>query len=192
MIGKESRGTETERQRPIGRICGAALAVLIVFVLLLSGSGGERGVERMKRLLFGNGERIVGTQIEESEITEFFYTCSKSTNPPSYLRYRFYTQDGAHRFFHETRGGDHWPLTEADVTASGEKALSQEEWSAFFDTLRGGRVKKRAPSAESGDPGPWLYLYWKGDRGMIQEFSFASREARADFEALCIALRDAS
>jgi hypothetical protein len=52
----------------------------------------------------------------------------------------------------------------------------------------GGTVVARQEHLDSGDEGPWLYLYWTGDRGDIQAFSFVSRAAQADFEALCESL----
>ena len=131
---------------------------------------------------------VVGVDIEPEDVTEFYCTVSTSTYPPHYQRYRFYKEDGAYKFFHETREGDHFPLTEADATVSETTELSGDQWSDFLVLLVGGRVIARQEHLEAGDDGPWLYLYWTGDRGDIQEFSFVSRETQSDFEALCESL----
>ncbi len=138
------------------------------------------------------GPKTVGTDIKIEDITDFYYTVDSSTDPPDFQRYRFYAEDGAYWFYHETRAGDHWPLTEADITVSGALELSPDQWAAFFDCLTGGTVRNRQESADSGGRGPWLYLYWTGDRGTCQEFSFASRDAEAAFEDLCLALKNAA
>ncbi|MBQ1300502.1 MAG: hypothetical protein IIY25_05280, partial [Erysipelotrichaceae bacterium] len=119
-----------------------------------------------------SGEKTVGRDIKIDDITEFYYTYSSSTNPPDYQRYRFYVDDGKYMFYHEARKGDHWPLTEDDITVSGKVELTEEQWKEFFGLLNNGKVKKREENLESGDPGPWLYLYWKKDGGEVQEFSF--------------------
>ena len=136
-------------------------------------------------------ELIVGKDIKQSDITEFYYTYSTSTNPPQFQRYRFYTEDGKYFFYHEKREGDHWPLTEADATVTGTVQLNEEEWAAFFDLIQGGTVIKRQVSTDSGGSGPWLYLYWKKDRGEYQEFSFETWDKAGEFEEMCekLALR---
>ena len=132
-----------------------------------------------------SGEKTVGRDIKIDDITEFYYTYSSSTNPPDYQRYRFYVDDGKYMFYHEARKGDHWPLTEDDITVSGKVELTEEQWKAFFELLNNGKVKKREEHLESGDPGPWLYLYWNGDKSKYQKFSFASLAERSAFEELC-------
>ena len=127
---------------------------------------------------------VMGVDIEPEDITEFYYTVSTSTFPPHYQRYRFYKEDGAYKFFHETREGDRFPLTEADATITGTVMLSGDQWSDFLVLLVGGRVIARQEHLDSGDDGPWLYLYWTGDKGDIQEFSFVSYETRLAFESL--------
>ena len=128
---------------------------------------------------------VMGVDIEPEDVTEFYYTVSTSTFPPHYQRYRFYKENGTYKFFHETREGDHLPLTEADATVTGTIELSGDQWSDFLVLLVGGEVIARQEHLESGDSGPWLYLYWTGDKGEIQEFSFVSLSTRSDFEALC-------
>jgi hypothetical protein len=51
--------------------------------------------------------------------------------------------------------------------------------------LNGGIVKKRNQSVETGDSGPWLYLYWNGDGDKYQAFSFATLNERNALEKLC-------
>jgi len=131
----------------------------------------------------------VGKDISADEITEFYYTYDASTNPPEFQRFRFYKESANCCFYHETREGDHWPLTEADISSSGTKELTAQQWQAFVDCVDGGTVRKRAEHTEAGDAGPWLYLYWRGDGGDYQEFTFASAEKQAAFEALCESLK---
>ena len=135
-----------------------------------------------------SGDLTVGGGISFEDITEFYYTIDASTYPPQFQRYRFHVEDEAHLFYHETRKGNHWPLTEADITVSGTKELSEEEWAAFLGFVKGGTVKKREESTESGGSGPWLYLYWKGDRSKYQEFTFATWNTQTAFEEFCVAL----
>ena len=135
-------------------------------------------------------QATVGTDVAMGDVTDFDYTYSSSTYPPHYQRYRFYKEDGAYKFFHETREGDHFPLTEADATVSETTELSGDQWSDFLVLLVGGRAVARQEHLEDGDSGPWLYLYWTGDQGDIQEFSFVSYDTRLAFESLCESLRN--
>ncbi len=134
-------------------------------------------------------EKIVGTDIAYEDISDFYYTYDASFYPPEYQRYRFYVEDGKKLFYHETREGDSWPQTEEDISVFGTVALTEEEWAAFCNCLEGGTVRKREENLEAGDAGPWFYLYWDGDQGEYQEFSFASREDQFDFESFCTMLK---
>ncbi|MBP3730893.1 MAG: hypothetical protein J6I40_05425 [Mailhella sp.] len=136
-------------------------------------------------------QMIVGADIAIHDITDFYYTYSTSTARPHYQRYRFYVDGQQPMFYHETREGGGWPQTEKDITAAGSRKLSDAEWAEFFDCVKGGTVKNREEHLESGSSGPWLYLYWKGDRGQCQEFSFASPADRFSFENFCVKLRQA-
>lgn len=136
-------------------------------------------------LLTGSRTKVVGRNIALQDITEFVYTAAASSYPPDYQRYRFYKSEGNHLFYHETRKGTHWPLTENDITVSGTVVLTQQEWSAFLQCLQGGTVEKVTENTESGDSGPWLYLYWNEER---YSYSFASYSERIAFEALCTEL----
>ena len=137
-----------------------------------------------------NGVYVVGVDIRPEEVTEFYYTVATSTYPPHDQRYRFYKEDGAYKFFHETREGDHLPLTEADATVSGTIGLSGDQWSDFLVLIAGGEVVARQEHLEDGASDPWLYLYWTGDKGDIQEFSFATAAERFRFGEFCESLRD--
>lgn len=131
---------------------------------------------------------VVGKNIESNDISEFYYTISSSTNPPEYQRYLFSMEDGKYMFFHETREGDHWPLTEEDATVSGKFEISEEDWNEFVSCITGGTVVARTNNPAGGGRGPYLYLYWTKDKGKYQEFSFASYDALLRFESLCVRL----
>lgn len=133
----------------------------------------------------GGRTETVGKGIKRADITEFWYTYSTSTNPPQFQRYRFFADGGVWHFYHERREGGHWPLSESDITVSGDIVLTQAQTEKLFSCLDGGTVKAREESADSGSSGPWLYLYWTGDRSKFQEFSFRSYSDRLSFEELC-------
>jgi hypothetical protein len=164
-------------------------AVLLVSVCFLMGCTGE--AKSISDLLPGNGPKVVGQDIKMGDITEFYFTYSSSTNPPEFQRYHFSVKDGVHRFYHEKREGNHWPLRETDITVSGTKELSQDDWQTFFNYIKDGKVEKRKEHLESGGRGPWLFLYWKGDKGKFQEFAFPSWSAQKSFEDFCIKLKNA-
>ncbi len=153
-----------------------SMIILIAAVLVLAAVLIIRGDRIMRRTF------IVGKNIKESDIKEFWYTVDASTDPPRFERFRFYEEGGKHWFYCEQRQGDHWPLTEADVSLSGSVELTAEQWLDLFALLSGGRVVKRTENLESGDAGPWLFLYWSRDGGKYQEFSFASGADRKAFE----------
>ena len=161
---------------------------------ILDGIGAGRKVaavsflDFLSDLISSSRERVVGTDIAFEAVSDFYYTYATSTFPPEYQRYRFYMEDGAPMFFHERREGERFPLQEEDVTVSGTVALTEDQWARFCACLEGGTVRTREESVESGDSGPWFYLYWSGDQGEDQQFAFASLEAQGEFEALCAAL----
>ena len=131
--------------------------------------------------------QTVGTDISAEDITDFYYTYDWIGYNAEYLRYRFYVEDGKYFFFHETRGteDDYGWNTEEDILSSGTKELSGEEWAEFFALLKDGTVKDRSEDVEDGDSGPWMYLYWTGDEGTNQEYTFASYAAESAFVAYC-------
>jgi len=184
---KKDRKIQRRKHIVIGILGAAMLAVLLLFFICFL--CGDR-MNLPAKLLPGNRKAIVGEEIALEEITEFYYTYATSTYPPDYQRYHFYIADGKYQFYHEKREGKNWPLTEANITLSGTKDLSEEEWTNFLACISGGSVSKRSSPTEAGGSGPWLYLYWNGDRSIYQSFSFASHSDAAAFEELCTLLKD--
>lgn len=135
-------------------------------------------------------EWIVGTDIAFEDVTEFYYTYDFSTAMPLFQRYRFYVEGGKTLLYHETREGGGWPQTEEDITVSGTVELTEEQIERFHGYLEGGTVQRRQEHLDDGDAGPWLFLYWTGDEGDIQEFAFESWGKEREFEDFCAALRD--
>ena len=131
-----------------------------------------------------NKNLTVGTNIKSLDITEFYFTESTSTNPPHFQRYLLSYKDGKHYFYHEKREGDHWPLREEDITVSGKKEISEDEWNEFFELLKEGTVteRKENPGTEAG---PYLFMYSTKDKGKYQKYKFASYEKQCAFEDLC-------
>lgn len=136
-----------------------------------------------------NKQIIVGKDISLDDITEFYFTYASSTYPPDYQRYYFYAENDKHYFYHETREGDVFPLTEEYITVSGTKELSEDEWNTFFEFLKDGIVQRRQESDETGDSGPWMYLYWKRDKSEYQEFIFRDWDTQTLFEDYCVNLK---
>ncbi len=189
MYKQEPSGGKMRKRGSV--LLGVACAVIAVVLIAVS-SARALGSDKVKRVLnfvSGHGEFTVDTDIKLDDITDFYYTLSSSAYPPTYQRYRFYVQDGKHVFYHEKREGKQWPLTEACITVSGTLDLSEAEWAEFYQCLRGGKVKPRAECIESGNSGPWLFLYWKGDKSKYQQFSFADSTAEKSFAQLCARLR---
>lgn len=156
--------------------------LMIILVLLIAGT-----------FVFGwvllSKPKTVGKSIREADFKEFYYTHSSTVNPPEFQRYRIYVENGRKLFYHEKREGDTVFLTEADITESGETELTDEEWATFWSCIVGGTVENRKERVTAGGPGPWLYLYWDGDRDRCQEFTFADREKQAEFEEFCVRLK---
>ena len=160
-------------------LCSAIFGILFIFTFLLAGIITE-----------SKAVKVVGVNVPIENITDFYYTESSSANPPKFQRYHFYVKDGKHMFYHEKREGNHWPLTETDISDSGSMELSENEWATFINFVKGGKVRKRKENIETGGSGPWLYLYWKGDRSKYQEFSFVSGSIENSFEIFCSTLKD--
>ena len=134
--------------------------------------------------------KTVGIDIAFDDITDFFYTYDASTAPPHYQRYRFFAEDGKHYFYHETREGGGWPQTEADITCSGTVELTEEQWAAFCDLLNGGTASMREEHLDSGDAGPWLYIYWPSGETEGREFAFEQPGIVLAFEEFCARLKE--
>lgn len=130
----------------------------------------------------GEIERTESTDPMFDGFTDFYYTYDASTAPPYYQRYRFYEEDGEFFFYHETREGGGWPQTEENITASGTVKLTEDDKKTFFSYLEGGTIKEPEINDETGDAGPWTYIY----RGNGQEeYTFPSYAARLAFEEYC-------
>ena len=127
----------------------------------------------------------VGREIAPEDVTDFYDTQDASFVPLWYQRYRFYRNNGTPFFFHETREGDSWPLTERDITASGDEEISEEAWQTFLSLIQDGTAAERKDELLDGDPGPWTYIYVSGGEEEGREFRFASPDKRAQFEAFC-------
>lgn len=157
---------------------------LLLLVALPAGCGAKEEAADMP--LF-SGEMTVGKDIRIEDITDFYYTEENINYDAYYQRYRIYLEDGKHMFFHETRErkDDYGPCTEDDTTLIGTVELTDDQWSQFTDLISGGTVKAREDSADAGGSGPWLYLYWKDDKGVYQVFSFDSYGTEVKFEEFC-------
>ena len=156
------------------RIGGLAL-IMLGCVMIFGGCAGE------------SKETVTDRKIPAGDITEFYYTFENINANAFYQRYRFYSEDGKHLFYHETREkpGQYGPATEEDITSSGTAELSEEEWKEFLSFLKDGTVTARRDDTEAGDSGPWMFIYWKKDKGKYQVFEFASYEERVRFEGFC-------
>ncbi len=160
---------------------------VVLYVVLLTGCVAKE--ESTDMPLF-NSVKTVGKDIPISDITDFYYTEENINYDAYYQRYRFYVEDGKHMFFHETRErkDDYGPCTEEDTTLTGTIELTDAQWSEFTEFVSGGTVKSREDSADAGGTGPWLYLYWKDDKGKYQQFAFDSYDTLARFEEFCLEL----
>lgn len=167
----------------ISGICAGVILCGVFFMIAGCGEGNAK-------MLFSKNEFIVGKDIALPEIKDFYYTIDASTNPPEFQRYRFTFKDGKYSFYHEKREGNSWPLREKDITVSGTKELTVEDWQQFYSYIKDGKVTKRTDDATSGGKGPWLYLYWTKDKNAYQVFNFASFEQSQNFEQLCIKLKN--
>ena len=172
MWHSRNKNSEKRERKGYMKILAIAVAVLIIAAFAARGR-----------------QRTVGTDILLSDVTEFYYTTAASSNPASRQQYRFYMEGEQWWFYHESREGSHWPLNEKDITACGAKQLLQQEYEQFAESISGGSVTKRTENTDSGGRGPWIYLYWKGDNGKYQQFSFADYAAQTAFEQFCAELK---
>ena len=76
------------------------------------------------------------------------------------------------------------------MKAKAEFELTDDEWSDFFEIIKGGEVKAREDNIETGGSGPWTYLYWSGDKGKYQQYSFESYGSQKTFESFCESLAE--
>ena len=131
--------------------------------------------------------RITNRNIPVADVRDFYYTYENINYNAFYQRYRFYAEDGKYMFFHETRErpNDYGWTTEEDRTAVGTIEIGEAGWAEAMELLKDGTVSRRKDSAEAGDSGPWLYIYWKGDKDKDQVFAFASYKDLKTFEEYC-------
>lgn len=139
-------------------------------------------------------ELAVGMEIQMNSITDFYYTYENINYNAFYQRYRFYVEDGKYYFFNETREkpDEYGWTTSDDTTKIGTVELTEEQWKDFYEIIRDGTVKAREDNADSGDPGPWYYLYWTSDADKYQVYTFPSYEKEKAFEEYCISLAEGS
>ena len=72
-------------------------------------------------------EFIVGADIPEGDIQSFYYVYDTPFAESVYQKYLFYEDKGSKFFYHESRQGGSWPLTEENIVASGTVALTDEQ-----------------------------------------------------------------
>lgn len=166
------------------------LLLLITGILTVAMLAGCTAKEDTEDVSLFSKKMIVGTDIDFDDINDFYYTEENINYDAYYQRYRFYVEDGKHMFFHETRErkDEYGPCTEEDTVQIGTIELSDDQWSEFTDLVKGGTVKAREDTADSGGSGPWLYLYWTNDKSKYQQFSFDSYGTEAKFEEFCLTL----
>ena len=166
------------------------LMLVLICVSMIISAAGCGVVSKLPLPDHSDGEKtelVVGEDITDKDINEFYYTIENINYDAYYLRYKFYTEDDKHLLFFEERQrpDDYGPTTEEDTIAKTEFELSDKEWSKFYKTISGGEVCARDEDPGEGDRGPWTYLYWSGDKDKYQEYSFKSQNDRQDFEKLC-------
>lgn len=135
-------------------------------------------------------EMIVGKDIKAEQISQFYYTYSNINYNAEYQRYRFYIEEGKNKFFHETRQnpGGYGFLTEDNTTRIGDYEINKQEWDSFIELISEGRVEKRTEKTESGDSGPWMYIYWDKDKDKYQEYYFDTYDKQLKFVEYCESL----
>ena len=134
---------------------------------------------------------IKGISVMQSDIADFYYTYDWVGYNARYQRYRFYIEDGEYLFYHEARQieDDYGWASEADIISSGTVNLSVQEWDMFLYYLSDGSATEPEERDETGDAGPWMYLYYiSGDSIERKEFHFASADRQSEFEEYCQSL----
>jgi len=176
-----SKKNVSERLNKAMNIIMAIFCVSLFFTssLLFTGCG-----------LFSSKGKVVGRDVTEDSFKEFYYTYSTTVNPPEFQRYRFYMEDGKPMFYHEKREGNKVFLTEEDIMVYGTMELSEEEFKSFWNYMCNGTVRNREENTSTGGKGPWLYMYWDGDKDKCQQFSFNEDGMELEFEEFCISLKE--
>lgn len=135
--------------------------------------------------LFKRKKWIVSKHIKLKDINEFYFTLASSTNPSAFLRYHFYLSEGRYWLLVDKREGDHWPLTEDDRCSFKITNISDDNWNQMLALLENGVVTKRKEDTTTGSSGPWMYLYYNGDKSENQQFEFVAVERQKEFVLLC-------
>ena len=136
-------------------------------------------------------DKIAGSNVQVSDVVDFYYTYEWTGYNAEYLRYRFYIEDGKRLFFHEARKvkEDYGPASEKDVIAKGTYELTQKEWDQFLDLIKDGSIHDPEESTSTGGKGPWLYLYYqKGDDVKRMAYEFNPYSKVMEFEEFCESL----
>lgn len=144
-------------------------------------------------MLFNNKKKkdtVTKSKIPVCDISEFYYTCENINYNASFLRYKFSVNDEKYVFEYEIREkkGDYGPTDENDIIKKGTYELSNDEKNEFILFLKDGEVSLRKASIKTGETGPWMYLYWKNDKGKYQVFNFPSYAMKTEFEKFCTEL----
>jgi len=170
----------------LGCACAAVLAVIVLVFTGVIGNYGETTVDSSDEEEYQvvKKGKVVGKNIKEDKIEEFYYTYSTSTNPAFYQRYYFHKVDEKWLFFHETREGSAFPLTEEYTTAKGETEITEEQYLRFYACIEKGVVTARKDNVNSGNDLSF-FLYWKGDKGKNQVFEFENQGKEQVFVKLC-------
>ena len=169
----------------LGKYFGLLLCALACMAFCGCNPGEDSDVKLFKK------EFTVGKDIERHNILDFYYTYENINYDAFYQRYRIYkSKDGQHFFFHETRErkNDYGPTTPADTTKSETIEMTDEQWNKFYELVCDGTVRERVETADSGDSGPWYYLYWEKDKEKYREYTFPSYAAEKAFIAFCESL----
>ena len=126
----------------------------------------------------------VGKDVPFSELKELVYTVATTSYPPYSVRYRFEFSSDEVRFFYTRKEGKSLPLRDEDIVENKQGTLTEEQKKRLFESLSGGKLRKRKESITTGDSGPWVYLYCLEDFGKT-EFSFEIYLKSTAFLALC-------
>ena len=167
------------------------VAICIVTLMLLVSCGSKDNGGSDFEPVTQKTDKIAGSKVSVADVVDFYYTYSWIGYNAEYLRYRFYVEDGKCMFMHDARKveDDYGPASEEHRTSYGIKELSQEEWDRFLDLIKVGSINNPKEHTETGDSGPWLYLYYsKGNDVERMEFNFNSLGDRSDFVEFCESL----
>ncbi|MBP5660552.1 MAG: hypothetical protein J6X08_04385 [Lachnospiraceae bacterium] len=164
------------------------LSILLCALSLAGCTSGEDSNVKLFQKTF-----VVGKDIERYNISEFYYTYENINYDAFYQRYHVYKTDyGTPYFTHITRErkNDYGPTTPEDTVKSGTIEMTDEQWKKFYELISGGTVAERKDTADSGDSGPWYYLYWDKDKEKYREYTFESPAAEKALEEFFVSLAD--